>query len=395
MNLSVPTNWQPDLLDGINKSKVVEIYGKLDKDPIGGGRPSSILPHIDKRQVKDYILKVHQYGLKFNYLLNAVCLGNIEWTAAGQKQIRGFLDWLSAIGVDTVTVSLPYLLELVKKQYPHFETKVSVCAQVADPLQAKYWQDLGADTITLSPWALNRDFKSLREIRRTVKCKLQLYANTRCLSGCPFVQYHYSSHSHSSRTNDKSFFINYFRFSCDYLILKQPWRLIAASWIRPEDLKHYEEVGINSAKLSDRSMKTEHIQRIVEAYTMEKYDGNLMDLFINPEKRLETGRGRAIKKSKFLFYLFKINLFDIHRLLDQVPNSDPTFLDNGKLDGFLKFFIEGKCSRTNCAECGYCRDIANKALSMPDDYRSKLIYLYEDLLKSIIDGTMFTQNNYK
>lgn len=384
MKLSVPTNWQPDLLDKINKSGVIEIYGKLDKDPIGGGRPSCILPRINKRQVQEYVSEVHRYGLKFNYLLNALCLGNIEWTAAGQKRIRGFLDWLSAIGVDSVTVSLPYLLELVKKCYPHFETKVSVCAAVCRPLQAKYWEEMGADTITLSPWAVNRDFEALRSIRQAVKCKLQLYANLRCLRGCPFVQYHYSSHSHSSRVKENSFFINYFRFSCDYLILKEPWRLIAASWIRPEDTRYYEAEGINSIKLSDRSMGTGHIQRIVEAYTTEKYAGNLMDLFISPDKRLKSKKGRIAERLSRLRALLKTDIFRINKLLSQVPRNDPTFLDNSKLGGFLEFFVEGRCLQGDCEACGYCRETADKAIYVPDDYRRKTISVYEGLLKNIV-----------
>ncbi|MHB8157512.1 MAG: U32 family peptidase, partial [Desulfocucumaceae bacterium] len=181
MNLSVPTNWQPGLLEKINQSKIIEIYGKLDRDPIGGGRPSFILPFIDKRGAKEYIRAVHKYGLKFNYLLNSTCLGNAEWSGSRQKEMRKFLDWLVTIDVDTVTVAIPYLLQVVKKCYPSLETKVSVCAQVSNPFQAKYWEDLGADEITLSPWAVNRDFAALNKIRRAVKCRLQLYANTRCL----------------------------------------------------------------------------------------------------------------------------------------------------------------------------------------------------------------------
>jgi len=300
-------------------------------------------------------------------------LGNIEWTISGQKRIRGFLDWLTALGVDQVTVSIPYLLELVKKHYPHFEAKVSVCAAVCDPLQAKYWQDRGADTITLSPWVVNRNFRILKEIRQAVRCKLQVYANTRCLSGCPSVQYHYSSHSHSSRMNDRGSRINYCRFTCNYLILKQPWRLIAACWIRPEDLLYYEKAGINAVKLSDRSMKTEQIQRIVEAYSMGKYDGNLLDLlYIIPAKGLAIGKKRAF------------NLPRSSKLLAQIPDHDPTFLDNGKLNGFLRFFIEGKCSRVNCDTCGYCRDFADKALSIPEGYRKRLLGIYESLLNDSI-----------
>ncbi|MFA4993171.1 MAG: U32 family peptidase [Candidatus Omnitrophota bacterium] len=379
MKLCVPTNWQPDLLDKINKTKVMEIYGKLDRDPVGGGRPSFMLAHINKSRVKEYISAVKKCGLKFNYLLNAVCLGNAEWSASGQKRIRDFLDWLSAIGVDTVTVSIPYLLELVKRHYPHFETKVSVCAQVCDPLQAKYWEDLGADEISLSPWNINRDFKTLKKIRKAVRCKLQVYANTRCLSGCPFVQYHYSSHSHSSRTNDRESTVNYCKFSCNYLILKQPQRLISACWIRPEDLAYYEKAGINTIKLSERGMETRQIQRIVEAYTAQSYSGNLMDLLcVIPAKRLAIGKSRKTRTTRFT------------KLLNQMLGNDLTFLDNNKLDGFLNFFIEGKCNRINCDTCGYCRSIANKALYIPKDYRAKLISYYEGLLASIIGKEIFT-----
>jgi collagenase-like PrtC family protease len=379
MNLCAPTNWQPGLLDKMDKSRVLEIYGKLSSDPVGGGRPSFMLPHIDKSKVKDYILNVHEYGLKFNYLLNATCLGNIEWSVRGQKSLRSFLDWLSAIGVDTVTVSIPYLMELAKKHYPHFKTKVSVCAQVSDPFQARYWESLGADEIALSPWRLNRDFETLKVIRQAVKCGLQIYANTRCLRGCPFVQYHYSSHSHSSRTGDKESTINYCKFSCNYLLLEQPWRLIASSWIRPEDLHYYEEIGINTVKLSERGMTTEQILRIVSAYTKERYEGNLMELLcVIPGKRLALGKKRRVKVSP------------LSALLNQMLDSDPTFLDNSKLDGFLKFFVNGKCRGVNCDGCGYCQSIADKALSITEDYRAKSAGIYKDLIKGIIGPQIFT-----
>ncbi len=397
MKLSVPTNWQPDLLGRINKSKVAEIYGKLERDPVGGGRPSFMLPYISKTQAKEYISTVHKAGLKFNYLLNASCLGNIEWTAQGQKRIRKFLDWLTAIGVDAVTVAVPYLLQVVKKCYPHFATKISVCAGIYNPIQAKYWESLGADEVSLSPWLVNRNFKLLRRIRAAVNCDLQIYANTRCLIGCPFANYHYSSTSHSSTSSgiNNGFFINYCMYSCAYLALSEPWRLIASCWIRPEDLHYYKEAGINTVKLSERGIKTEYIQRIVEAYTEEEYDGNLMDLFLSPSKSLTPFKKYSWKKIKFFFHPFGVDLFKLHRFLTRIPADDPTHLDNKKLDGFLKFFVEKKCRQGNCDECGYCRDVAKKALYIPEGYRNKMLGIYKDLLEEIIDGGVFKINSNK
>ena len=391
MNLSVPTNWQADLLGCLNQPKVTEIYGKLARDPVGGGRPTFILPHITRSAVKRYLHAVHRQGLKFNYLLNATCLGNNEWSAAGQKRIREFLDWLTVIGVDAVTVSIPYLLELVRECYPHFKTKVSICAQVSNAVQAKYWEDMGADEITLSPWSVNRDFSALKRIREEVKCGLQLYANTRCLTGCPFVDYHYSSisHSSSSREINGEFFIDYCMYSCDYLMFLEPWRLIASCWIRPEDLHYYEEAGINSVKLSDRSMKSEYIQRIVEAYAAEKYDGNLMDLFPSHSKSLVNRRKYIWNKIKFFSHPFKLDLFKLHRFLALIPRDGPVRLDNNKLQGFLDFFAAGRCLRGNCDECGYCRGIAVKTLNIPDEYRNRMLGIYKDLLAGIAGGAIF------
>ena len=118
MYLSIPTNWQDDLLERINLSTTQEIYGKLERDIIGGGRSSLLLAPISKSCLAGAVSSYHKRGFKFNYLLNASCSNNIEWTSGGQRKIRKFLDWLARIGVDSVTVSIPYLLEMIKKCYP-------------------------------------------------------------------------------------------------------------------------------------------------------------------------------------------------------------------------------------------------------------------------------------
>jgi collagenase-like PrtC family protease len=391
MKLCVPTNWQPDLLEGLDKSSIIEIYGKLGRDPVGGGRPAFVLPSISSSGAKRYIQEVHRQGLKFNYLLNATCLGNSEWSIRGQKRIRRFLDWLSDIGVDAITVSIPYLLELAKRCYPHFETKVSVCAQVSNATQAKYWEELGADEIALSPWSVNRNFGALKKIRQAVKCRLQLYANTRCLIGCPFVGYHYSSLSHSSNSSgiNGDFFTDYCMYSCVYLTLLEPWRLIASCWIRPEDLHYYESAGINSVKLSERGMESGHIQRIVGAYTAEKYDGNLMDLLLDSSKGL-AGRGKYTwKKIKFFLRPFKVDIFKLACLLGRIRGGEPAYLDNHSLEGFLRYFVEERCGQGNCDDCGYCRGIAEKSLRVPEDYRRKMAGAYKGLLAEIVGGGLF------
>jgi len=391
MKLSVPTNWQPQLIDGLSKMCVGEFYGKLEKDIVGGGRPALILSSVTKQQAKEHVALIHRNGLRFNYLLNALCMGNREWTIRGQRDIRSFLDWLAEIGVDTITVAMPYLLQLIKKSYPLFKVKISVCAGVDGAIQAKYWEELGADEISLSPWSVNRNFRLLKQIRSAVNCDLQLYANTRCLTGCPFMVYHYLGANHASGSigQRNGFLINYCEFICNHLILLEPWRIISSCWIRPEDLHFYRESGVNSIKLSERDAKTEFISRVVEAYSREKFEGNLMDLFIDGTKRLSSETRFLWKKLIFFCRPTKVNILRLYGYLKNMPSSLPIFLDNGKLDNFLNFFVEGKCDHADCGRCGYCRGVAEKAVSLSVNDREKLLRSHKEILNSLFDGSIF------
>ena len=101
-------------------------------------------------------------GMEFDYLLNAACLGNREWTESFHQELRELLDWLSEIRVDTITIVAPILLQIIKKRYPHFKVKVGIYAQVDTVKRAQYWEDMGADAINLESFSINRDFEKLR-----------------------------------------------------------------------------------------------------------------------------------------------------------------------------------------------------------------------------------------
>lgn len=392
MFLSIPTNWQTDLLEKINTEKTEEIYGKLERDIIGGGRPSILLAPITKSSMARAVSSYHKHGLKFNYLLNASCSNNIEWTSRGQRKIRKFLDWLVRIGVDSITVSIPYFLQMIKKRYPTLRVCVSTTAGVDNARRAKYWQELGADQITLSVVDVNRNFILLKRIRKAVTCRLQLIANLQCLYGCPFYKYHNALSSHYSQNDGgyRGISADYCSLSCRYLRLRDPWRLISAGWIRPEDTHYYRQIGIDSIKLVDRAMNTEAISRIVEAYTRESYRGNLLDLFtFNFNEYLCSSKKYLWSKFLYFMHPFSINLLSLYRYSRFMRDNDPTFLDNRKLDGFIDFFKDGRCQGNDCDECGYCRDIASRALYVPKDYRKKMLDAYGKFLGSLVEGDLF------
>lgn len=387
MKFSVATNFQDDFIKKINKKEIYGIFGKLTSDFVGGGRSSYVLPSISKRKLQRHINEAHANGLQFNYLLNAACLGNREFTLRGQREIHKLLDWLEEMEVDSVTVAIPYLLKLVKKKYHRFKAYISLISNINNLGIAKYWEDLGADLITLKSSDLNRDFAMLRKIRKHIKCELQLIANNSCLSFCPFVSYHSVINSHASQSRDSSggFIIDYCILNCKYIRLKDPVNFIRCDWIRPEDVHYYEEVGIDSLKIVDRTRLTDAVALAVDAYTKRRYDGNLADLIPSYQaKSFLRGKRKFGLALKYLMRPFSIN-FLLLKKLSKIPPGLDVYIDNRALDGFLEFFVQGKCiGQGACSECGYCYRVAEKVVKIDEGYRQETLKRYREVLDDIV-----------
>jgi collagenase-like PrtC family protease len=134
MNFSVAYTFDASIISKLARfPEVHEIYGKLDRDIVGGGRSAYTLSKTSRSDVAQAVKEAHSHHIAFNYLLNGATLNGIEQTRSGQREIRCLLDWLAGMAVDSVTVASPYLLRLVKTQYPQFKVRVSVFAMVDSP----------------------------------------------------------------------------------------------------------------------------------------------------------------------------------------------------------------------------------------------------------------------
>ena len=391
MKFTVGTNWQDDLIPSVKKDSVKELYGKLAVDFVGGGRPTFMCANPSKRQVRSHIRQAHQNGLKFNYLLSAICMGNKEFTTFGQKKIHQLLDWIVSMDVDSVTVSTPYLLQLIKKQYPGFKVYVSIFALINTIERAKYWEDIGADRITLEEFTLNRDFKLLRQIRKSLSCELQLIANTGCLYNCPFCLFHGNMISHSTQSRDVcgGFLLDHCILSCKYLRILDPVNFIRSDWIRPEDVHFYEDAGIDFIKLTERTKSTRDIALIVNAYDKREYNGNLLDLLPALSKdSFFSGRRKFWRGLKYLFYPLPKNLSFLRKVAT-LDSKLYVYIDNTKLNGFIEHFMEKDCRYMSCKECGYCHKIAKDVVRIEPEYRQKAIAKYKDILDDLITSRIF------
>jgi len=385
MKFSVPTNWQEDLLAVFESPAIFEVYGKLAEDFVGGGRCAYSLSVISRVDAAKYLQRVHKGNCEFNYLLNASCLAGREFTRGGRREIFRLLDWLVKIGVDSVTVSLPYLAEIITKSYPGLKIKVSVMAHVDSLEKAKFWESLGVRSITLLHTKVNRDFELLKKIRKHLKCELQLMANNHCLYNCPLEEYHelFSSHASQTRNSDGNFIFDYCYLTCRYMKLSDPALLISSPWIRPEDVHLYEGLGIDSIKIVDRRLASMDLIRIIQAYLNGKYDGNLIDLFPNLGGLSLVNLPNILLKIKYSLRPFQINILNIPKLRKLLGKMQ-VFIDNRELDGFLDFFLTHDCKHVSCDECGYCQGIAGKVVKIDKNYQDRLCIEYKDFLNNFL-----------
>ena len=393
---SLAANYDPELVPALAAFPVDEVYGKFPGDGISGGRPRYLATPLSEADLRRYIHILYRHGIAFNYLLNGACFGNSEWTRPWQKRVTALLAKLGDMGVERVTVSTPYLLELVKRRFPGFKVRVGIYAQVDTPRRARFWEDLGADAITLESFSINRDFRRLAAIRQAVRCDLQLIANHVCLMNCPLQTYHQNGFAHASDDSGK-IFIDYCLLRCSRLRMTDPSQFIKSAWIRPEDLAVYEAMGYTTFKLLERGIPSEELLRRVKAYSERRFDGNLAELlfsygFKEPVKKESYWTLRHFWKPRQISPLRLKPLLELARLqgmLSPVPEC-PVRIDALKIpEHFLDGFRGRDCASTDCQSCGYCEQIAAQAVTVSPEYRTAVLEKYAQVDAAMATGGLW------
>ena len=373
MQLLVPTNWDPDLILPLSQLEAdVQIYGVLPTSMIGSGGSGPDSVRMGANQVEEYIERAHSAGLKFDYLLNAPSMGNMEWDEKTHRELLIHLNWIASIGADSVTVTIPYLVELIKRQFPQLQVRVSTIAHVNSVARAKLFESLGADSITLDI-NINRSFGALKAIRNTVGCELTVLMNNLCLYQCPYEYYHHDGLGHASQNYNplRGSYVDYCVLRCTLDRLRDVSQVIKCRWVRPEDIHIYEDIGIDMFKISSRAMPTEKILRAAKAYSSRHYQGNLYDILnvVAPKagfasSALPGERGNGI-------------------------GSPPRYyIDNQALEGFVDFFRKQDCS-SGCDHCGYCQRIADKAIQFDRDEVDECVATLSESLDNLSSSRIF------
>ncbi len=334
---SVPSDFKKETIDAFEKlhkkypaSRVLETYGNLTiGNELQSGRPSSILPQVDIEEMGRYIYYCRERGIDFNYTLNAPYMGNREFEPGGMQVIYDFLRRLYDAGVRSLTVTLPSLMEFIRESGLDFKVKGSTVSQVTTVNKALELKALGLERIVPDE-SLNRDFRILKRIRDGFGPGVEIIANSICHVDCSYRAFHYNQIAGESLKDGVGETNNYYPHKCLLRRYGDVSAVFKLSWVRPEDLHYYRDIGIAYFKLQGRPrvLKGDPV-RAVECYFKESYDGDLMDL---------------------------LNLF-------APVTAFKASLDNRKLNGYIKPFAAkpGFC-RHDCEVCGYCLSFAEKVV---------------------------------
>ena len=387
MKLRVGANWDFSLLDALKGTSVDALFGKLSFDVVGGARPGFVLPQVNRSYVKKYIQTCHERGLEFSYLLNAPCLGNLQYSRKGYRQLIDLLEWIDQAGADSVTVGMPYLINLVRKRFPRLKLKVSTTARVNTIRKALQYEEMGVEEIIIDEH-INREFKTLEAIRKAVLCNLELIVNNICLWQCPYNFEHVNHDGHASREeeSDNYCYLQYPGYLCLYRKLMDPVELLKSPWIRPEDISYYENLGYNHFKITERFKQTPLLVEHVKAYENRQYDGNLLDLFTLPRKGAFT--------PVHLEYFIKpkhVNIMKISELekVFDLEVRDLIRIDNSKLKGFIEHFQKKDCNQTSCSQCRYCETIFQKVAVVRSREVEKAAQRVRDFSEKLLSGEIF------
>ena len=358
----VGCNFDPELINVVkelnekykNHGRIVELFGSDRDTEEVTARPGWRLPKISKEYFADYVKKLNDIGVKFNFTMNSIIpYGSKVEMVKHKKDIQDLVKWLESIGVYRLTIANPEILIMVR-EVSNIEIEMSCITHIDTVTQMKYYHETFGVNKFCCSILKNRNKEFLiraQDYCNRNGCILEIMCQEMCgVAGIDNQGSHYATHCvfrdscyicHAcNRTKEESMLDNNYPMGyCMSARSSTPEAWLRMRWIRPEDQKIYrEKTGVNYFKLSGRTGTTEYLEYIMNAYMSETYDGNLLGLW-KPLSSIYDGKTELKSKT------------DI-----DIPNK--------KLDGFINKWMDGngwECENHECGySCRYCEQFAKE-----------------------------------
>jgi len=313
------------------KNRIEEVYFPWLNLPSGRGPIAEKSGYINweaQKQLEYELRKIKKMGIKLNLLLNASCWGENSLSINLANLVISIIDYLKEnIEIDSVTAFSPVVAYIIKKNFPEIEIRASVNMRIGNIRGMEQVKELFDSFVMQREY--NRDFERTEELKEWCEKngkKLSILVNSGCLNFCSVQGFHDNVISHELEVFTKANIIEDIPGNCwSFYRNTENWKYLIkdTSWIRPEDL-HYYERYFDTVKLATRI--NPEPEKVIKAYSEEKYDGNLLDLFEPSHSKI--------------FY--------------------PYIIENSKFPD--NWFEKILFCKKNCKDCLYCSEVLNIVL---------------------------------
>jgi len=266
------------------RQHVAEVYFPWGDLPSGRAALLSRRGYVDwkgQRQLEADLQAFRQMGVALDLLLNANCYGGRAVSRSLENLVGSVLEHLQEVvgGVDAVTTSSLAIARTVKRHFPSVEVRASVNMRIGSIEAMRYVAGL-FDSYCVQR-DLNRDLARLRDLKRWADDHgkgLSLLVNSGCLRFCPGQTFHDNLVAHELELDETVNIPGWTPHVCWHLFRDRAnWpAILQATWVRPEDLHHYEEL-FATVKLATRMHARPGV--VLRAYAEQRFHGNLLELF--------------------------------------------------------------------------------------------------------------------
>ncbi len=221
-----------------------------------------------------------EHGIKLNLLFNSNCYGEKSMSVYFKNYICSVIDHIQteAGGLEGVTTTSPFVAQMVKTYFPEVKTRASVNMRIGTIKGMQYVADIFDGYYIQRDF--NRDLDYIREVKAWTDSQgktLHLLANSGCMSFCSVQTFHDNMVSHEKESREIRNVEACSAAACwAFYKKKENWpALLQNTWIRPEDLHHYDDL-FPTVKLATRLNPRPLM--VIKAYIERSFYGNTLDL---------------------------------------------------------------------------------------------------------------------
>lgn len=318
------------------REHIGEVYFPWADMPSGRAPLTSRRGYTDwsgQTRLEEDLVRLRDAGIKLDILFNANCYGRHSASQFLENQVVSVLDRLEDLvgGVDVATTTSPAIAWIIRRHFPQVDVRASVNMRIGTVKGMEYLADL-FDSYQVQR-EHNRDLTYLSELKQWADAqgkRLHLLANSGCMAHCSGQTFHDNLVAHETEIDETCNMEDWNPHACwRFLRARENWvALLQNTWIRPEDLHHYEGL-FDQVKLATRMHARPRM--VIRAYVSRRFRGNLLDL-------LEPGFGPAVA---------------------------PYVIDNDRFPE--DWFARTSTCDGRCHKCTYCADVLEQVLTRVGD----------------------------